>query len=123
MAMANTATITATFAYSDPLSSDELIPPDISATIATVGYTRLKQSIATSSTAINLGALSTPTWAIFINRDPTNYIELKVSSSGAIFAKMLPGEWCILRLGSGAQVPYAIANSGACLMEFLICNL
>lgn len=93
---------------------------DFLASISTKKFTWAKQNIATSEEAINLGEATAPGYAIFINRDATNYIELKVATSGAIFAKLKAGECCLLRLGSGAQVPYAIANTAACQLEYLI---
>lgn len=121
--MANEITVNASLAYEDSENADVLL--DVAGLLANVSVKRfvhLKQSIGTSEEAINIGDLSAPGYAIFRNRDSTNYIELKVATGGAIFAKLLPGEVALLRLGSGAQAPYAIANAASCQLEFLIVN-
>ena len=78
-------------------------------------------SVATSETTIDLGTITSLGFAIFINRDPTNYIEIKTATSGTIIAKLLAGEcfgpW---RIGSGITAPVAIANTAACQMEYMI---
>ena len=79
-------------------------------------------SVTTSEIAIPLGGMTQLGWAAFVNRDPTNYLELRVATSGSKFAKLLPGEPALVRLGSDAQAPYAIANSAPCKMEYLICG-
>jgi hypothetical protein len=80
---------------------------------------RLDQTIGTSDTALNLGGL-TPGYVAIINRDPTNYVEVKTASGGIIFGKLFPGEGMMLRLGSGAQIPVAIANSAPVQIELQI---
>jgi hypothetical protein len=119
--MANTATISATLFYDDSASDEQVLQiVDLSASIATGKYIKHKQSIGTSEEAIVLGECTSPGWCMFINRDSTNFITLKVATSGAIFAKLLPGEFALLRLGSGAQVPFAIADTATCILESLI---
>lgn len=126
--MADEITIDATLSYSDSEKTSDalqLVDGDFSATTKLIAH--LKQSIATSETAIKLGAVSALGYAMFKNLDPTNYIDLKVATSGAIFARLDPdvdgdghGGIALLKMGSGAQVPYAIANTAACQMEVLI---
>ncbi len=122
--MANEVTLNASLAYEDTV--DELEALAVANFMATVGTTKFidnKQSIGTSEEAIILGEVTTPGWSIFINRDPTNYIELRVSTGGAKFATLhAGGGFAIVFLGSGAQVPFAIANTLACLMRYRICS-
>jgi hypothetical protein len=70
--------------------------------------------------AIALGSVATPGWAYFKNVDATNYIQLGTDSSGAFiaFAKLKPGEFCILRLATAA--PYAKANTAAVKLTYEI---
>lgn len=120
--MATTATVSVALAYSDANGSEELAPDAVEITLTNAGFTRIRQSIATSETTINLAGLSGPGLAVFVNRDATNYVELKVAASGAIFAKLgAAGKApALLQLGSGAQVPVAIANAGACIIDIFI---
>ena len=119
--MANTATVSVNLSYTDGSGSEELGISDIEVTLTNAGFTRIRQSIATSETAINLAGLSGPGLAVFINRDATNYVELKVATGGAIFGKLNAGGMpALLQLGSGAQAPYAIANSAACIIDVFV---
>lgn len=120
--MANEITLSASLQYAD--SEDADVTAEISellATVATKKFIKYKQNISTSEEALTLGEVTSPGWAFFINRDATNFVNLKVATSGAIFAKLLPGEFACLRLGSGAQAPYAIADTSACQLEVLLC--
>jgi len=79
-------------------------------------------SIATTATAIPLGQVVQPHWAFFINMDPTNYLTLANGAAGAIFARLLAGDPAFVPLDP-ACVPYGIANTGACVLEYLIASL
>ena len=119
--MSNELTINGSLAYADSESADEILQiVNLIATVSTKKYTKAKQSIGITEEAINLGEVTAPGFSIFINRDPTNFIELRVATGGAKFAKLKPGEFALLRLGSGAQVPFAIADTSPCQLEYLI---
>jgi len=95
--------------------------PEFLKSIATKKFIHHKVSVGfAAEEAIPLGECTSPGWAMFVNRDATNFINLKVATGGAIFAKLLPGEMALFRLGSGAQAPYAIADTAACQLEYLI---
>ena len=122
--MSNELTLNASLAYADSADADELLAVvNKLANVSTKLYAKGKQSIGITEEAIDIGSLTAPSWALFINRDATNYIELKVATGGAIFAKLLAGEPALLRLGSGAQAPFAIANTAACILEYIIIEL
>ena len=119
--MANEINVSGKLNFSDTEKADETLSiTALLASVVTLKYIKHKQSIGTSEEAITLGEVTSPGWAIFINRDPTNFIELRVATAGAKFAKLKPGEFAVLRLGSGAQAPFAIADTAACQMEYLI---
>lgn len=119
--MAQEITLNASLAYEDSEGTDTTMQVvDLIANVATKKLIRAKQSIGITEEAIVLGEVTSPAWAMFINRDETNFINLKVATSGAIFAKLLPGKFALLPLGSGAQAPFAIADTAACQLEYLI---
>ncbi len=121
--MANELRVGGTVYYRDSASEAFLQVPLLEITPATLKFTRLKQSIGTAEEAVQLGEVTAPKWAMFVNRDATNYVELKTGTGGTIVAKLLPGEWAIIPLGSGMQAPYAIANTLACLLDVLVVSL
>ncbi len=79
-----------------------------------------QQLIGTVEEAIGLGELATLGWAWFQNLDPTNYIELRTGTGATKFAKLLPNEACVFRFGSGITAPFAIANTAACYLDYVI---
>ena len=119
--MADEIRLNATLQYEDTdLAEINLQMSDLLADVATLKYVEVKQSVGTSEEALVLGEITSPGWLFAINRDTTNYIELRVATGGAKFAKLLPGEFCLLRLGSGATAPFAIANTAACMLQYAL---
>lgn len=119
--MAEEIRINLTLQYEDSEGTSESMQVnDYLADLTSFTYTKAKQSIGTSEEAIVLGGVTAPRWFMAINRDDTNYVELKVATSGAIFARLYPGACCLVPLGSGAQTPCAIANTAAVLLEYWI---
>lgn len=120
--MADEITVAGSLSYIDSENANEAIAPAAFVlSVATKKYTKFKQSIGTSEEAVQLGEITSPGYALFVNRDATNYIELRVGTAGAKFATLKPGGgFAILYLGAGAQAPFAIANTAACQMETLI---
>lgn len=124
--MANELLLTGSLCYSDADEAGVEIPlqiTDLFASVATLGYTHLKASVPTGGQLIDLGAITAPGYAIFVNRDATNFVTLfRNNTDPTAFAKMLPGEFALLRLGPGAQAPYAKADTAAVRLEYLIAN-
>jgi hypothetical protein len=83
-----------------------------------------QQSIPTTAggTAIDLGGCTAPGWAFFINRDANNYLDILSAVSGTVMARLLPGEFALFRLSTGAQAPAAIAHTASCVLEYCIIN-
>lgn len=79
-------------------------------------------SVPTTGVAVPLGQVTSPHWSVFVNLDTTNYLTLQNGVSGAVFARLLAGEYAFLPLDP-ACVPYAIANTAAVLMDYLIVSL
>ena len=121
--MANEVTASGLLAYSDSDRTTDFI--DVVAKQATVASKKIlkgKFSAATTETAVPLAPVTAPGWVFIKNLDATNFVNLKTGTGGVVFAKLLPGEFALLRLGSGAQSPYAQADTAACSMEILICQ-
>lgn len=87
-------------------------------TVSGAKYISNVQNIGTTAEAIDIGDIGTPGWAWFRNLDATNFVTIRIGASGADLAKLLPGESASFRLA--ASNPYAIADSGACNVEYLI---
>lgn len=79
-------------------------------------------SVPTSATAVPLGGVTAPHWAYFKNLDGTNFVKIRSGVSGADLIKLLAGEVGVVPLLDTAA-PYVIADTAACLLEFLILSL
>ncbi len=122
--MANELTITAVLDYVDSeAASLGLLVRDLLVTIATKKYVLMKQNIAVTEEALKLGEITSLGWALFINRDVTNFVELRVATAGTKFCKMLAGEPALFRFGSGITAPFAIADTAAIQLEYLLASL
>lgn len=124
-AVANEITLTASLSCYKPAVMSSAIGRSVTNLLFNMSgnlYTQDTMSVATSATVIPLGAVTAPHWAFFNNLDPTNFIKIRNGSGGADLIKLKPGECCFVPLLDTAT-PYAIADTGACLMEYLIISL
>ena len=120
--MANELTLSASLAYEDSEGADEVLAiAEKIASVSTKKYVKAKQNIGTSEEAIGLGEVTSLGFSIFINRDSTNYLELR-SGTGAAndIIRINAGEFAMFRWGSDVTAPFAIANTAACQMEYMI---
>ncbi len=78
--------------------------------------------VATSATLIPLGQVTSPHWAFFANLDATNFIKIRNGAAGADLVKLMAGKACVFPLYDSA-VPYAIADTASCLLEYLVLML
>lgn len=125
--MANELSFNLTIAYAD--SEGSSLPfqvVDYLQSVSTKKFAHNKQNIGTSEEAILLGEVTSLGYAIFMNWDLTNYVELRIATASTKFATLkaatsstAPGFWCGF-IGSGITAPYAIANSAACQVEYCI---
>ena len=83
-------------------------------------YHQSVASVATSEAALPLGGLAGDTrgWMYAKNLDDTNFITLRMGTGAADFVKLMPGEVFMGRLA--ADTPWAIADTLACELEYLI---
>lgn len=127
--MANEITISGSIEYDDgkvvrSFSISEVVK---SITGGNKRFTETIQEVGTSEEEIDLGDVSAPGYALFQNLDDTNYIDIQVGTAGDIFARLDPdtnddgkGGFALLKLGSDAQFPYAIAHTAACRMKVFV---
>lgn len=82
-------------------------------------FIRSNQTIGTTVEALALGDVTSLGWAWFHNKDTTNYIKIRNGSGGADLIRVLPGMKQMVYL-EPTCVPYAIANSAACVLDYFI---
>jgi len=78
------------------------------------------QSIGTVEEALDLGDMGALTlgWMYAKNLDGTNFVEIRPNTATADLIKLKAGEFCLFRLTS--NTPYAIADTAACELDYLI---
>ncbi len=129
--MASEVTFGMSLAYDDTVTSESLAVSGLVFNSAGKRVFKNTQTIPTSEVAINLGGITNIGSWMIKNLDQTNYVELKVATSGAIRDKLAAdtagtgkggcaGGTC---MGSGSQVPYAIANTASCKIAVEIIEL
>lgn len=79
-----------------------------------------RQTIGTSEEALLLGDVAAGGWFFAVNRDDTNYVELRAATGAQALAKLKPGEPCAFRLSAGATAPFAIADTAAVELEYWV---
>ena len=71
-------------------------------------------------TAIPVSALANLGLALFMNADPTNYVEILTAVSGTAFVKLLPGDVAVFRFDPAVSAPAMLAHTASANVEFLI---
>src|ERR1035438_3031681 len=79
-------------------------------------------SVPTTSggTAIPVSALANLGYAMFVNMDPTNYVQLLSAASGTVLIKLLPGDVALFRFDGGITAAALLAHTAACNVQFVI---
>lgn len=119
--MANEITVSASLAVAKgSVASESLTVSALKATLAGVNFIKETQTIPTTAggTAINLGGLASVGWMLIKNNDATNYVDIMSAVSGTAFARLLPGEICLLRLTPALTAPAALAHTASTQIEY-----
>jgi hypothetical protein len=84
-------------------------------------YTKLVQAIGTSEEALQLGEVSSLGWFIAVNLDNTNYVSIRMATAGANVIELEAKGGCALfKFGTGVSAPFAVSNTAACNVAFLL---
>ena len=120
--MAKEISLSANLAYSDANGvKTELGQPSLQQDVTTKVVHRGTQSIPTSDTAINKGAVSALGKYAIKNLDPTNFVTIKDAAAGKVIGVIKPGgDLMTGYAGSDFQNPVAIADTAACLIDVLL---
>lgn len=124
--MSRELTCTGLLAYDDGVSDPVqlALANPFYVNVATKITARDQQSILTTETVINLGGVAVLGYWMMVNRDTTNYVDVKIAAASTIIARLDPnGGFCIWKIGSGITAPVAIANTAACIIDKLILSL
>jgi hypothetical protein len=129
--MANEIGVTAKLAYSNPTAGIAINPPailsptTINFSITGKNYSQGSMSVPTTSggTAIPVSNLANVGWAMFVNLDGTNYVEIMSAVSGTVLIQLQPGESALFRFAPTITAPAFIAHTAACEVQWLILEI
>lgn len=79
-----------------------------------------RQSIGTSAEAIVLGEVVTGGYFFAVNRDATNFVEIRPGAGLTDTIRLQAGEGCMFRISPDAAAPQAIADTDAVELEYLL---
>jgi len=120
--MANELTLNATFSYSKSgtvLSLKPAVSVDVSGSVALHN----RQSVGTSEEALQLGDVTSLGYCIVINRDATNFVEVRPGTGVADLVKVRPGKFVVLDFADGVTAPYVVADTAAVEIEYVLLSV
>jgi hypothetical protein len=79
-----------------------------------------RQLIGVTEEAIDLGDIATGGWFFAINQDSTNFVSIRSGTGATNLVKLKAGECAMFRLSGSATAPFAIADTAACDLEYLL---
>jgi hypothetical protein len=109
--VANELTISASLALLDSEDADTKLEKCNSlADITTKKYNRAKHNVGITEEAMYLGEVTSLGWACIVNRDATNFVELRTGTGGTKVIKIPAGKGVVFHFGTGITAPYLIAT-------------
>lgn len=121
--MANEITASASLRLEDSTGMDELLAlAETQFTVSSKKYSKQRQNVGTSEAAMILGGVSALGFCIIVNRDLTNFVEIRVGTGGTKIIKVPAKAGALFYFGSGVTAPYIIADTSACDVEYLIAS-
>ena len=118
--MANELHISASFSYTKSSTSLSLSTGGLQVTVSGTAALQNRQSVGTSEEALLMGDVTSPGYIILINRDATNYVEVRPATGAADLVRLNAGEVALFRLAADATAPYVIANTAAVEVVYIL---
>jgi hypothetical protein len=118
--MADELTVSALFAYAKGGVSLELNIKDLSIDVTGTVLEHQVQNIGTTEEALDIGATGAGGYCIMVNRDTTNFVSIRQATGAADLIRLKAGEVAMFRLDDDATAPFAIADTAACDLEFML---
>jgi hypothetical protein len=123
--MANEITLIASLQAAKGPIAEVLARSGVKADMAGTKFLRKIQTIPTTAggTALDLTGVATVGWAILINTDATNYVDLMTAVSGTAFARLLKGEFALIRICPTLTAPAMLAHTASVDVEMLLLEI
>lgn len=121
--MANEITITAKLTFTKGGTSVTFPSASyqtFNVTVSGSRFIQMRQAIGTSEEALDLGDIATGGYFIARNHDTTNYVEIRSGTGTTDLVRLNAGEVCMFRISSDSAAPFAIANTAAVDLEYVL---
>jgi hypothetical protein len=119
--MANELTVSVSLSFSKGRVTASISKAGLQVNVSGTNYTRLIQNVGTSQEQLLFGDVSTPGYCVLINRDPTNYIEVRPATGVADLIQLDPNDGVALfKFAADCTAPFVIANTAGCELEILL---
>lgn len=119
--MANEITLTARLRFQDGDLDDEVRVDGLQVSVSGSIMFHNVQSVATTQEALSLGDAGTGGYVMLVNRDATNFVEVRQATGASDLIRLKAGEVALFRLSPDATAPFVIADTASCNLEvFLI---
>jgi hypothetical protein len=118
--MANELTLNATFRSLKDSTKHSLEVSGLQVSVSGTISARNRQNVGTSEELLDLGGVTVPGWCIIINRDATNFVEVRAATGLADLIRINAGEFALFRFAAECTTPYVIANTGAVEIEYIL---
>jgi hypothetical protein len=121
--MANELTVSVTLSFQKGTGSKIALALSGVFDVAGSAFIHGVQEIGTSEEAISLGGVPAANVGYMIckNLDATNFISIHPATGVVDLVKLNPGEPALFRLDdTDAQAPYALADTAACDLQYII---
>lgn len=121
--MANEITVKALLSYVNSafnIPTESLGIDGVAFTITGKLFVKGTVSVGIAESAIPLGGIGSLGWGVFKNNDPTNFVSIRVGTGGSKIIKLKPGECAVFRFGVDITAPYWIADTAACIVDYMI---
>lgn len=115
--MANEITLSASISFQKGGAWDGVAVRDLLVTMTGTNWIHHRQSVGTSEEALVLGDVTAGGYVLLVNRDATNYVQVKAATGATALVRLKAGECALFRLDAGATAPFVQANTGAVELE------
>jgi len=121
--MADELTLRVSLSFTKDGTTAELALPPTTYDVAGTKPLKNRQEIGITEEALLLGDAGVGGFLFAINRDDTNYIEIRPGTGVADLIRLEPGDPCLIRITDDATAPFAIADTAACELEYVLIPL
>ena len=129
--MANEVTLSGSLDFDDDLTTEGDAVESRQQTSTGKRTSKIVQTIGITEEVLDLGDITSVAALMIRNLDPTNFVNVKTTTSGTIIARLDPdvngdgkgGFVLFSRAGSGLQAPWAIADTAVCKVRITVIEL